>query len=95
MDMTEGKCVWLGILQLLPLPGRGKYAGCYLYGIRSGDTDASYGSPLGGRLWHKWYLGSFYPAYFYSAKIMVSLQKREMVIQLMGFYRNFVQIDNG
>ena len=47
MDMTEGKCVWLGILQLLPLPGRGKYAGCYLYGIRSGDTDASYGSPLG------------------------------------------------
>ena len=48
MDMTEGKCVWLGILQLLPLPGRGKYAGCYLYGIRSGDTDASYGSPLGG-----------------------------------------------
>jgi len=26
---------------------------------------------------------------------MVSLQKREMVIQLMGFYRNFVQIDNG
>ena len=87
MDMTEGQCVWLGILQLLPLPGRGKYAGCYLYGIRSGDTDASYGSPLGG--------GSFYPAYFYSAKIMVSLQKREMVIQLMGFYRNFVQIDNG
>ena len=48
MDMTEGQCVWLGILQLLPLPGRGKYAGCYLYGIRSGDTDASYGSPLGG-----------------------------------------------
>ena len=48
MDMTEDKCVWLGILQLLPLPGRGKYAGCYLYGIRSGDTDASYGSPLGG-----------------------------------------------
>lgn len=43
----------------------------------------------------QWYLGSFYPAYFYSAKIMVSLQKREMVIQLMGFYRNFVQIDNG
>ena len=49
---------------------------------------------LGRWLWHKWYLGSFYPAYFYSAKIMVSLQK-EMVIQLMGFYRNFVQIDNG
>jgi hypothetical protein len=44
---------------------------------------------------HKWYLGSFYPAYFYSAKIMVSLQKREMTIQLMGFYCNFVQIDNG
>jgi hypothetical protein len=22
-------------------------------------------------------------------------KKREMVIQLMGFYRNFVQIDNG
>lgn len=95
MDMTEGKCVWLGILQLLPLPGRGKYAGCYLYGIRSGDTDAILWLPLGRWLWHKWYLGSFYPAYFYSAKIMVSLQKREMVIQLMGFYRNFVQIDNG
>ena len=29
MDMTEGKSVWLGILQLLPLPGRGKYAGCF------------------------------------------------------------------
>jgi len=28
-------------------------------------------------------------------KTIVFLQKREMVIQLMGFYRNFVQIDNG
>ena len=52
-------------------------------------------SPLGGGYGTNGILVLFYPAYFYSAKIMVSLQKREMVIQLMGFYRNFVQIDNG
>lgn len=75
--------------------GQGKYAGCYLYGIRSGDTDATYGSPLGGGYGTNGILVHFILAYFYSAKIMVSLQKREMVIQLMGFYRNFVQIDNG
>ena len=93
MDMTEGKCVWLGILQLLPLPGRGKYALSLWHPVRR--HGCILWLPLGRWLWHKWYLGSFYPAYFYSAKIMVSLQKREMVIQLMGFYRNFVQIDNG
>lgn len=94
MDMTEDKCVWLGILQLLPLPGRGKYAGCYLYGIRSGDTDASYGSPLGGGYGTmvSWFILS---GLFLFSKDNGFFTKREMVIQLMGFYRNFVQIDNG
>lgn len=94
MDMTEGKCIWLGILQLLPLPGRGKYAGCYLYGIQSGDTDASYGSPWAVAMAQmvSWFILS---GLFLFSKDNGFFTKREMTIQLMGFYCNFVQIDNG
>lgn len=77
MDMTEGKCVWLGILQLLPLPGRGKYAGCYLYGIRSGDTDAILWLPLGRWLWHKWYLGSLSGLFLFSKDNGFFTKKRD------------------
>lgn len=94
MDMTEGKCVWLGILQLLPLPGRGKYAGCYLYGIGPETRMHPMAPPWAVAMAQmvSWFILS---SLFLFSKDNGFFTKREMVIQLMGFYRNFVQIDNG
>lgn len=84
----------LASFSFFPFRAGGKYAGCYLYGIRSGDTDASYGSPLGGGYGTNGILVHFIRLIFIQQDNGF-FTKREMVIQLMGFYRNFVQIDNG
>ncbi len=93
MDMTEGKCVWLGILQLLPF--RAGVNMRDVISMASGpETDASYGSPWAVAMAQmvSWFILS---GLFLFSKDNGFFTKREMVIQLMGFYRNFVQIDNG